>query len=104
MKLEKIHEDKRGEIYLVTEALPEDRELTLFTTKKGYARGGCVHQESGEDAVVISGTVKYFVEGREAETLSRGDSIHIPHNTPHYFVALTPETTVLEWGLSAHRS
>lgn len=98
MRLEKIHEDKRGEIYLVTGLLPEDRELTLFTTHKGYARGGCVHRESAEDAVVIAGSVQYYVEGRDPETLSRGNAIHIPPGTPHYFVALTPETIVIEWG------
>jgi len=98
MKLEKIHEDKRGEIHLVTGLLPEDRELTVFTTMYGYARGGCVHKESDEDAVVIAGSIKYFVEGRAPATLSRGDTIHIPPDTPHYFIALTPETIMIEWG------
>jgi len=98
MRLEKIHEDKRGEIFLGMGLLPEDRELTLFTTKKGYARGGCVHKESGENAVVIAGSIRYFVEGRAPATLSRGDTIHIPPDTPHYFIALTPETIMMEWG------
>jgi len=98
MRLEKIHEDKRGEIHLITGLLPEDRELTLFTTKKGYARGGCVHKESAEDAVVIAGSVQYYVEGERARTLSRGDAIHIPPGTPHFFLALMPETIVMEWG------
>ena len=62
MKFEKIHEDMRGEIAVVLDLLPDGRELTLFTTRKGYARGGCIHRKSGESCVVIKGEIKYWRE------------------------------------------
>ena len=48
LKLSKLHEDKRGEIYLITGDLKEHEEITLFTTRKGYARGGCIHNINDE--------------------------------------------------------
>ena len=98
LKFEMIHEDERGEIYLITGALPEGRELTLFTTKKGFARGGCIHKESAEDCIIIKGEIQYFIEGWDPAFMSRGDTCHISSNTPHYFIALTEETIVMEWG------
>ena len=41
LKLELLHQDERGEIYLITgDSLKEHQEITLFKTNKGYARGG----------------------------------------------------------------
>ena len=98
MKFEKIHEDMRGEIALVLDLLPDGRELTLFTTRKGYARGGCIHRKSGESCVVIKGEIKYWIGDKEPVTMMRGDTCYIEAGTPHYFIALTDETVVMEWG------
>ena len=98
LTFEKIHEDDRGEIYVVIGALPEGRELTLFTTRKGYARGGCIHKKSGENYSIIKGEIKYWIGNQEPVTMSRGDTYYIEACTPHYFVALTDETVVIEWG------
>ena len=97
MKFEKIHEDMRGEIALVLDVLPDGRELTLFTTRKGCARGGCVHRKSGENCVVIKGDIKYWIGDKEPIIMFEGDTCYIEPNTPHYFVALT-DTVVIEWG------
>lgn len=98
MKFEKIHEDVRGEIYLILEALQEGRELTLFTTHKGYARGGCIHRKSGENCVVIKGVIKYWIGDKEPIIMTQGSTCYIEPNMSHYFVALTDETVVMEWG------
>lgn len=98
MRFIKIHEDLRGEIGLVIDTLPEGRELTIFTTKKGYARGGCIHRESKETCIVIKGSIKYYIGDNCFLTLSQGDTCYIEPNTPHYFIALTDETVVMEWG------
>jgi len=97
LEFEKIHEDKRGEIYLVTGLFPEGRELTLFTTKKGYARGGCIHKDNDESCCVLSGVIEYYIEGRRPERFSKGRGTLIPKNHQHFFIALT-DTIVVEWG------
>jgi len=98
LKFEKIHEDVRGEIALILDLLPDGRELTLFTTEKGFARGGCIHRKNGESCVVIKGKIKYWIGDNPPITMSRGDTCYVEAGTPHYFVALTKETVVIEWG------
>jgi len=97
LKFEKIHEDKRGEIYLITGLFPEGRELTLFITNKGYARGGCIHKDSDEQCCVLDGVIEYYVEGRSPERFHVGRGTLIPKNTQHFFIALT-NSIVIEWG------
>lgn len=97
LKFEKIHEDKRGEIYLITGAFPEGREITLFITHKGFARGGCIHKDSDEWCCVLEGKIKYFIEKRKTKIFSKGEGTHIPKNTQHYFIALS-DSIVIEWG------
>lgn len=97
LNFERVHEDERGEIYVITGALPEGREITLFTTKAGYARGGCVHRENWERATVIDGGVKYHIEGMSPKAFWGGDLITIPAGEAHYFISLT-DSVVIEWG------
>lgn len=97
MLFKKIYEDKRGEIYVVTGLFMEERELTLFTTRKGYSRGGCIHKDSDEWCCVLDGVIEYYVEGRSPERFHVGRGTLIPKNTQHFFIALT-DSIVIEWG------
>ena len=76
--------------------LREHKEITIFSTKKGFARGGCIHRISGEHNTVLEGKIHYFVGDKEI-IMSKGESMTIPKNTPHYFISLT-DSLVQEWG------
>ena len=96
MKLEQIHEDSRGKIALLLDAFKNLKEVTVFVTSKGFARGGCVHKFNDEYCTVIEGMVEYRLDSRFI-ILGPGESLTIQKNTPHYFVALE-DSVVLEWG------
>lgn len=96
MKLEKIHKDNRGEIYLLKEDLKEHKEITLLITKKGFARGGCIHRLNNEFNTVLEGQIRYF-NGEDEFMLKKGDTVKTPSNIPHYFISLT-DSLVIEWG------
>ena len=68
----------------------------IFTTKKGFVRGGCVHNLNDEFCCVIEGELLYRL-GDKVIDCKKGDTIAIPKGTPHYFQALT-YCVVLEWG------
>ena len=96
MKLDLIHQDKRGCILsLISDKLPYP-EITVFETNAGFARGGCIHNISDEYCTVIAGQVEYVI-GDELHVLSDGMSIKIPKGTPHYFISWG-SSVVLEWG------
>lgn len=97
MLFKKIYEDKRGEIYVVTGLFMEEKELALFTTRKGYSRGGCIHKNNGEWCCVLKGEICYCIEGQRLTCMKRGDTVFIPKNTQHYFIAQT-DCVVIEWG------
>lgn len=98
MKLDKVHEDKRGKIYTLTgNDLKESEEITIFTCKKGFARGGCIHKFSDEYVCILEGCVKYFIGDEGPEIMIKGESFLIPKNTPHFFVAQV-DSLVAEWG------
>lgn len=96
MNLELIHQDKRGTISTVKSELLGHPEVTIFTTKKGLARGGCIHNKSDEYACVISGKIEYVIDGRHY-LMFDGDAVTIKRGEPHYFISLT-DSVVLEWG------
>jgi len=100
MKLNLIQKDKRGTIYSITDKDLPFEEITLFFTKGGYARGGCIHRKNDENFCVISGTIKY-VRGENSKDahyyFSTGKAEIIPKNTPHYFLSVT-DSVVMEWG------
>ena len=96
MNLTLLHSDNRGQIYTITGDGLSYPEIAMFTTNEGFARGGCIHEESDEYTCVISGSVKYQI-GIDSVILKLGESTVIPKNTPHYFVSLT-DSVVLEWG------
>ena len=96
MKLEKINEDRRGQIWTV---MIGDVEHTFLTSNKTFARGGCTHRFSREYAVVLEGSVEYHIRGRKPRIYRKGESLSIEKNCPHYFIALEDSIT-LEWGAS----
>ena len=103
MELKTLLEDVRGSINVIVG--PEFllmEEVTMFKTRGGYARGGCIHNESEEHLVVIEGVIDYFyrdpLTGEEdAVELTTGDRWTIPPKTPHYLVSKT-DSIVIEWG------
>ena len=101
MKIKKIHEDKRGYIYLVKNLLEDNKEFTFLEIKKGFARGGCLHSNE-EYFVVISGKIRY-IHGKKEEILSMGQSRKIPSFEPHAFFALE-HSIVSEWGVDKSKS
>jgi hypothetical protein len=95
MKLTKIHEDERGEIWLL-EGFEKYPEVTLFKTNAGYARGGCIHNINDEFTCVLEGDIVYF-NGNDREFLTPGCNTIILKGTPHYYISVT-DSVVLEWG------
>ncbi len=103
MKIDKIHEDHRGTIEILTGDIRSCHEITIFRTNRGYMRGGCLHPKSKEHLVVIEGKIRYVCKVNNAErqvTLDAGESITIGPNVAHYFEALT-DCLVIEYGPSA---
>ena len=97
LRLEKIHKDGRGEIYtLVGNSLKESEEITIFTTNKGYARGGCIHRLNDEFCCVLEGDIEYRI-GKKLKVMSKGDICKVPKNTPHYYYSVV-DSIVAEWG------
>jgi len=95
MLLEKIHSDKRGSISIMT-GLQSYPEVTVFKTKAGHARGGCIHRLSKEFVCVIEGIISYTTPDNVV-VLKAGESYAIEKETPHYFKSVT-DSVVLEWG------
>ncbi len=103
MKLDKIHEDSRGTIEILTGDLRSCHEITIFRTNRGYARGGCIHSQSKEHLIVVEGKIRYVckINGAERQViLDAGESITIGPNVAHYFEALT-DCLVMEFGPTA---
>jgi len=96
MHLDTIHKDERGDIHLLLGDLDTLEEVTIFKTKKGFARGGCIHHKSDEYCVLFEGEVIYII-GDKRSVCKPGDRIYIPVNTPHYFIALS-DCVMAEWG------
>ncbi len=97
-RLKKIHEDKRGGIYLVENLLEDQKEFTFMEIKPGYARGGCTHTND-EHFVVIKGRVN-FVCGDEEKELVAGESGIISASKPHAFIGIE-DSIVSEWGITS---
>ncbi|MHA1342890.1 MAG: cupin domain-containing protein [Promethearchaeota archaeon] len=96
MKLTEIHSDKRGKICLLEGDLQYHQEVTVFITKAGFLRGGCIHNLNDEFSCIIEGEVLYRLKNKIIKC-KKGDSILIPKGTPHYFQSVT-DSIVLEWG------
>ncbi len=94
----RIHKDKRGEINCFYN---KGTEYTILTTKKGFARGGCIHKLNNEYFTILKGSVEYHIinpMGRQfISILCQGTAGVVPRNYPHYLIALEDAIT-LEWG------
>jgi mannose-6-phosphate isomerase-like protein (cupin superfamily) len=99
MRLENIHKDHRGSIFLLLDGIGQFCEVTIFKTNRGAARGGCVHNIHDEFCCVIDGEVKYVI-GEKICFLSAGRTVMIKKGTPHYFISTT-DSIVMEWGASS---
>jgi len=95
LKLNRIYEDKRGEIYTITDK--DDNEITILITRAGKARGGCIHQEE-EHILVLSGYAEYNIND-SINYCHKGGGLIIPRDTPHYYISHT-DSVILEWGAS----
>lgn len=94
MDITKIHEDERGEMYIIP--LDDEKDLLIYTTNAGYARGGGVHTESDEYFVVIQGDVEVY-HGDSWHSYHAGQLGFIPRGTPHMMIAAT-DCLMMEWG------
>ena len=92
--IKKVHEDERGEIFVIP--CTKEKDLAMFKTKKGYARGGCVHVFDDEYFVVIKGKIACIIDDEYLE-YDEGMSGMIPRNSPHMTIALT-DSILMEWG------
>jgi len=100
LKVKEIYSDERGKILILEgDELKEHEEVTILITKKGFARGGCIHERSDEFSTVLEGEVDYYMEYKPFPwaKLKKGDIISVPKGTPHYFLAKT-DCIVMEWG------
>ena len=98
MELTNINEDSRGFIKTLVGDLQTAPEVTIFKTRAGMARGGCIHSRSVEHLVVIEGIITYICgEEHLAKTLEAGQSVTIGANIPHYYISMT-DSIVMEWG------
>ena len=112
MKLEKIYEDERGEIFTIT-GEEINTEITMLLTNKGFARGGCIHELRDEFCVCVEGLVEHYIKGIDSEkqvspapqhkdgfkftNLHKGKPVLIPHGLPHYLYSKT-DSVILEFG------
>jgi len=97
LKIDKVHEDERGEIYSITGDTGPFEEFVILTTKKGFARGGCIHNLNNEYGIILSGEVDYQIGEYKHEKCKAGDRMFIKKGTPHYFYA-QEDSIVMEFG------
>lgn len=84
-----VHKDKRGEIIEIR--LNGNFAGALFTTKKGYARGG-ESNASSKSLIMLEGKGVWFLihpDGRKETVEQKGsDVLRLERDTFHLFVAL----------------
>ena len=98
LNFSKIHSDSRGSISSLLGNLGPYPEVTIFETKKGYARGGCIHSISSEHICVLVGEICFvYGDNKESKLMKAGETLTIPPKTPHSFIALE-DSVVMEWG------
>jgi len=97
LEIKKVSDDKRGSIYsIVGDDLKQYHEIVLLFTKKGFARGGCIHPKNDEHIVIVEGSVEYHI-GNDIIPMKNGNIEVIPENIRHYMISKT-DSIVIEWG------
>lgn len=95
MKIEKVNEDNRGEIWRIDNG---KRIYWLSITKKGSGRGGDIH-DGYQYNLVFEGSFKvlYKYPDREEEWIQKVDQLlQVPPEVPHVWIALE-DSMMLEW-------
>ena len=101
--IEKVHEDARGEIYVVT--LPGDKELVLLHSKEGSLRGGHAH-DVDETVVLLTGKMRYYKEngiGEYNTVMEEGTPSFNPAGEYHMGEFLE-DSWVLEWKINTNKT
>jgi len=91
-----IHKDYRGSIHCFYVGT---KEYSILETKKGYARGGCVHGDDVEYFTILEGKIEYWMElnGKmRCVVYNKGKSSWVPRGSVHYSLALQ-DTVMMEW-------
>ena len=96
LKLKEINQDDRGYINILEGNDLGCEEANISFTKKGFARGGCIHNDNDEHLLVISGEIN-LICGEFLYMLTKGGVVNIGRKTPHYYVA-SKDSLVMEWG------
>lgn len=120
LEMKKIYEDSRGEIYSITGEEMRTPEIALFLTKKGYFRGGVIHNMHDKFVQVIEGIVEVYYKPRDSKdylppasaggegqqmdgcnltTLIKGGLARflVPYGCPHYIYSKT-DSVIMTWG------
>jgi len=95
--IEIISEDKRGWMKKLT--LNNGDIFWISFTKKGFARGGDIHDGRQYDTIIRGQFLvkQHFPEDIEMlKVIITGDSIIIPAGIPHVFIAME-DTEMIEW-------
>lgn len=95
MRIKKINQDERGEIWKI-----ESRKKTIFLSKtfKDFARGGDIHRGKQFNCV-IEGSFRVLMKypDKEKEIILKGGNLAIiPKEIPHVFIALE-DSVMIEW-------
>lgn len=96
MKVEKVSEDDRGEIWKVGS---ENSFYFIAKTLKGHSRGGDIH-DGEQYLLVLEGKLEVRLMlpgGEEKIEMNPRDFLTVPKDIPHLFIALE-NSVFLEWG------
>lgn len=97
LKINKVSEDERRTINVISNLLEDGREFSIIQLKKGKAIGGCFHKEK-EFFLVLKGRV--FTKIGDSEQInSVGYCNAIVAGMPHLFQAIGEDAIVVEWGI-----
>jgi len=96
-ELQNPHNDKRGSIFLIKDFLKEGKEINFSITKKGFARGGCIHRQNDEYLQVLEGEIDLTIGKSEYTTVLPGEWFRIARESPHFYIA-KEDSIVMEWG------